>query len=944
LPARTTPLLERDHELAALAAAARSARAGEGRMVVVEGPAGIGKTTMLRSARAAMEHAGLVALTARGIELEREFAFGAVRQLLERAARDGVPALFDGPAALAAPLLGAEVPPGAPAPPTSNEASYAVLHGLYWLTVHLARRQPLALIVDDAHWLDASSLRYLAYLGARLEGTAAIVVLATRRGEPGASPLLAELTQPDETLVLRLAPFSASASEELVRAALPHAEPQLARALHAATTGNPLFLRQLLEALAEAGPAQSGDVLQRTPAGVRAAVAARIARLPPAARALAQAVAVLGTDVLLRHAAALARLDAEAAGLAADQLSDAALLEPGRPLRFVHPIVRSALLDDLAPGSLSSAHAGAAHLLAADRAPAERVAAHLLAVEPRSDAWLCRTLVEAARHALERGAPEAAVTYLHRALHEPPPEDERPAILIELGHAEALTFQPAPAIDHLRRGIAESGDPDARVRAALMVGVLLASTATADAGVRFMAQTLDETPHADPRLLAQLEGHMAAFARSNAEAWSHVAGRLAERLREMQEGGSGAPAGLATAAADLAMVGAPSERVVEAARRALAAGREIGSPGDFTVAMASRCLIIADELDEADAALDAEIATLRERGGQLLALPLRVFRAESLRRRGRLAAAEQVGRQAVADAPGWRVGMPAALGVLALVLVQRGGGEEAVALLRDHGLTLPASELPDDYQVTMALHARGVARLAAGDLDGAADDLLTCGARLAEIGEVHPGALAWRSPAARALAARGEERAARALAAEELVLARAAGAPRAISIALRAVAAIEPGASALPALREAVAVTADSPAVLEHGHALADLGAMLVDAGRPDEAREFLEGALDVAHDCDATPLQRRVVTALARTGRRPRRPRTGPAALTRAEQRVARLAAAGAPNREIADRLVVTTRTVEFHLTNVYRKLGIGSRGELATTLAATGLDPGGE
>jgi DNA-binding CsgD family transcriptional regulator len=333
---------------------------------------------------------------------------------------------------------------------------------------------------------------------------------------------------------------------------------------------------------------------------------------------------------------------------------------------------------------------------------------------------------------------------------------------------------------------------------------------------------------------------------------------------------------------------------------------------------------------------------MRERGGQLLALPLTVFRAESLRRRGRLGIAEQTAREAVAHAPGWRVGEPAALSVLALVLINRGGAQDAAALLRDHGFTQPPSQLPDDYQLTMALHARGAAYLAAGDLDGAAQDLLACGARLAEIGEVNPGALSWRSLAARAVAAQGDHDAARVLATEELALARAFGAPRAISIALRATAAVDPSTDALAALREAVTITTDSPAVLEHGEARADLGAALVDHGRPDEARVHLEIALDVAHDCEAAPLRRRTVAALAPTGRRPRRPRSGLAALTRAERRIAHLAADGLPNREIADRLVVTTRTVEFHITNVYRKLGVGSRAELGALLTASEVDLG--
>jgi DNA-binding NarL/FixJ family response regulator len=933
MPVSTTSPLERDGELAALGAAVGAAGAGEGNVVVIEGPAGIGKTMLLGCAADSARAANLTLLTARGVELESEFAFGAVRQLLEQAAHDCPPELFAGPAALAAPLLSAASPPRAAAPPTSEEASYAVVHGLYWLTVNLARRGPIALIVDDAHWVDQSSLRYLAYLAARRDTVDALVVLATRTDDPGHSSLPRELTGKG-TIVLRPNPLSARAAEELVSAELPGAEPRICEACHVATAGNPLFLRELIGALAEAGPAHSTDVLQSAPAGVRSVVAARIARLPEAARALARAVAVLGSDVPLRHAAEVASLDPGTAALVADELAQASILEPGRPLRFVHPIVRAALLDDLAPAARAVAHDRAARLLAADRAPAERIAAHLLGVEARADPWSCARLVEAGVDALARGAPEAAVTYLRRALQEPPADDYRATVLLELGYAEALTFQPHDAIEHLRAGISLSPDPDLRLRAAVSVGMLMANTATVVAANDFMAGALAEAPDADPVLVAQVEGHMAVFARSDPAAWRHGTTPLVDALRRMQAGGPGAPAGLATAAADMAMRGVPAEQVVGAAKRALDSRGGVASPGDFTVAMSGRCLLAADRLDDADAALDPEIEALRARGGQLLALPLRIFRAESLRRRGRLVEAEEMGRQAVADARGWRAGMPAAVALLVLVLIDRGRAREAIELLSEQGFDGPIDALPPNYQVTMALHARGAARLAVGELRAAAADLLACGERLEEIEERNPALLPWQSLAARALAGQDEVARACELAAEELAVARRFGAPRALSIALRALAAVDPRADRLSLLREAVALTADSPAVLECGEAIADLGTSLVEQGQPDEARPLLERALDIAERCEAPPLRRRTLAALARTGRRPRRPRSGPAALTPAEQRIAQLAAEGLLNRQIAERLVVTPRTVEFHLTNTYRKLQITSRRDLATAL----------
>ena len=193
-------LLERERELRCIEDAIAAARAGSGRSVVVEGPAGIGKSAVLAAARAAAEDGTTRVLRARGAELERDFAFGVVRQLFEpllweasAAERDD---LLQGPARLAARVLGL---PGAleegEAPAASPDASFAVLHGLYWLCANLAADRLLVLSVDDAHWADTSSLRFLTYLLARLEELKIALIVATRpEGEAEEAHLLATLT------------------------------------------------------------------------------------------------------------------------------------------------------------------------------------------------------------------------------------------------------------------------------------------------------------------------------------------------------------------------------------------------------------------------------------------------------------------------------------------------------------------------------------------------------------------------------------------------------------------------------------------------------------------------------------------------------------------------------------------------------------------------------
>jgi hypothetical protein len=210
-------LLERERELRCIDAAIAAAREGSGRSVVVEGPAGIGKSAVLAAARIATEDGATRFLRARGAELERDFAFGVVRQLFEPMLHEASAAeradLLQGPARLAARVLG--LPGGleeGEAPAAAPDASFAVLHGLYWLCANLAASQPVVLSVDDAHWADASSLRFLAFLMPRLqELRIALLVAARPEAEVEEAHLLATLTADPRADVVHPAPLSVAA-------------------------------------------------------------------------------------------------------------------------------------------------------------------------------------------------------------------------------------------------------------------------------------------------------------------------------------------------------------------------------------------------------------------------------------------------------------------------------------------------------------------------------------------------------------------------------------------------------------------------------------------------------------------------------------------------------------------------------------------------------------
>jgi hypothetical protein len=436
-------ILGRDAELAVLSAAADAAEAGRGAFVLVEGAAGIGKTTLLRMACARPKVPGPRILTARGLALESGFAYGIARQLIEpvraSAGPGGWDELLDGAAGLAARVFG-----WAGAGSVEDDVPYATTHGLYWLAANLAARRPLVIAVDDAHWADAPSLRWLAHLAARIDGLPIALLLAVRSGpdEPG---IIDDLRACPQCALLPLRPLGSEATAALVRGRLGgQADPELCRACHDRTGGNPFLLEALTAELRAPG---NGDPLARVedlaPEPVARAVLRRVTQVGEGAGRLARALAVLGGPAPVRHAAALAGQDIPDAARLADGLRAADVLASGSVLEFAHPIVRAAVYESIPAGERALAHAEAARLLERDGADAERVALHLLHSEPGGSARVVTLLRAAAQAANGRGAPGPAAGYLRRALDEPPGPAARPALLLELGLALAGDRSPA---------------------------------------------------------------------------------------------------------------------------------------------------------------------------------------------------------------------------------------------------------------------------------------------------------------------------------------------------------------------------------------------------------------------------------------------------------------------------------------------------------------------
>jgi DNA-binding CsgD family transcriptional regulator len=947
--ARQHDLLERDAELATIDAVIGGGRGGD-RLLAIEGPPGIGKTSLVVETRARAEEAGMQALSARGSELERTFAYGVVRQLFEpflaRLPAQDRRELLAGAAALAAPVFD----PAWLAAESTADAPWAALHGLYWLTANVATRRSLLLAVDDLHCCDLPSLRLLAYLLPRMEGLSLVIVVGLRPSEPGEDPgLVGQIVSDPLTTVIRPAPLSADATACLVRETLsPDADDAFCAACHRETGGNPELLRGLVHSIASERLAPTGANVRRlreleARAGSRP-VSVRFARLPPEAIRLAQAVAILGDEADPRHAAALADLDMQAVSAVADALARVDVLRPQPPFGFVHPLIRAAVYETLAPIDRGMGHARAALLLGNAGAEPERVAAHLLLAPPAADSRVVATLREAARRAGARGASESAVAYLRRALAEPPSAAERADLLLELGSAEAFVSGEA-AVELLQEAHALIDDPIRRAETALQLGRQLFLLLRGESADAVFTRALDELSGAD----AELERRLEAGLITNALHAPSAYGRVLERLERVRRRPVGKSAGekllLSVLAYHDARAGVPATVAVPLARRALAGGTLLKQKVESLAFVVPAQVLAMADLDEALATYENALAEAHRRGS-IFAFA-KAFRAQTFVWRGDLAEAETECREAFAASEAW--GTSARFSVLlaaflADALMEQGKLDDAAAALARAGFRGPPS---DSALPLLFLDSRARLRLLRGDLAGGLDETLEAGRRFEELGGHNPAFMAWRSQAALAQHLLDRDDEARRLAGEELELARTWGAPRALGAALRVAGLVEGGPRGLARLEEAVAVLTESPAKLEHAKARTELGAALRRTGRRLQAREQLRHALELATICGASSLAARAETELLASGARPRRVFLhGVESLTPSERRVAEIAAEGPTNREIAQALFITPKTVEVHLSSVYRKLGISSRSQLPAALPklarASEVDPG--
>ncbi len=816
-------LVQREEELGAIERWLNGVNGGEGGIGLLEGPAGIGKTALLRAVAERAEDIGLSVLHARGGELERSAAWAVARELL----LPGLTVLdreelWKGPAAAAAAVLD-----GAPAEESDGpDQAFRVAHALTSVVVELAGQQPWLFLVDDAHWGDRPSLRWLEFLARRLERVRALVVLAARPVEGPGDGALQSLAA--RARVLRPRPLGPDGVQEVVAAQFhTPPEPEFAAACHEVTGGNPFLLTELLREAGEARLAPSRSEAHRVrslrPASVRRLALLRLAGLGPGAIDLARAAALLGDGTVPTTAGALAGLSEQAVIAAAEALAAAEIFTDDPALSFVHPLMRSVIYEDIAPAARAVWHRKAARLLAERGAPDGSVTTQLILAERTGDPWAVTRLLDGATAARRRGAPEVARELAERALDEPPSADMRATVLRELASAE-LDLGDVEGIEHLRDAVAGAASAPERAEMALLLGPTLTILNHHEEAINLLTACLDElSPDAQAELHPAVEAELIAaglaLPATVQSARQQIEIALARRNESMLE----------LDPRILAMIGfldIGQGRVEEGlllARHALSRPASPSHGISLTTNFAAAALRWADQLDEALVVWTLEVEDARRRSA-----PLRLAwasdRAIVLLRRGEAAAAEVDARTALElmDALYPRP-ISVALGTHAEALMETGASREAAQLISHAPLGDSDGESDNAFRAE-PLRVRARIRAAQGDPRGALADLERIERLARRYGFINPGATPWRAQAALIRAANGSNDQALRLVEEDLDQARAIGSERALGSAMR-VRGLLRKEHGLEDLDEAVTILAAGRDRLEHVRALVDLGA-----------------------------------------------------------------------------------------------------------------------
>ncbi len=942
-------LLDRHDQLEELRALWAGALPAHPAWVVIVGGWGTGKTALLNAAGRLARDSGRTWVSVRARRAERHPRFAAARELVEGLSRALAEAADDASVHARGVLLTMSRPQVAP-----EDVAESVVE---WLGEHGGA--PVVFAVDDVDLADDGSVTVLQSVVRRLGPPRATLLMTSSPRRSGTALHGIDWLLADAGCrVLHVGLLPRPVVDAEIRAfADGDVDDRFLDAVWQATAGRPLFLFKLLTVIAvqrrpfdAATGARLGDEV--VPA-VTSQVVARLAGLPAGTADLLQAVAVLGDEADLSLARELAGLDHHTAGLAAEAATSAELLEAGHPLRFVSPLVRSALHHEVPSARRSQLHADAARMLRARGVGSRPMCSHLLLTDAGDDPTVAAALHECGRAAARDGDGAWACRCLERALAEPPDHDQLAEILLDLVAVELQLGSPR-AVAHLLRAVhLDVAEPDRLAR--LAAGALRRAWGPVGPG----REVLDRLR----ALLAQVDPNATDIRLDLLLGLSHAEGACAP-------GDLAAMQALATALGTRRSVAARDARAFLAQHRV---GSTPGLADELEVVFDPAAIVGDDAVSSAvqlgtamallcrgrfgvDDVLQSVVSEAARGGRRPLQRAALALLALSALWQGALDTAHRCAEE-VLSAPdgveGWAGRLAQAC--LPAVLLEKGAVAAAMTLApadrRDPpvvadvelgaGASSPKPSLADTVAEMLVGETRARLQLAAGHPSEAQAILSDVAARAEALGVDDPAITSWR-----VLAAAAADRPERAEAAVDahLMLARRFGQARILGAALRAAAALARGEERLQLLRESAAVLDRSPAKLEMAKTQLSLGRALLAGRQQGEARAALRQAAHLASLCGADGLVESAAQELRASGSRPRRmAMTGWEALTPAEARTAAMAASGTTNGAIARSLYVSEKTVEGHLARVYRKLGICSRLELpaAATLQPDGSRP---
>lgn len=899
-------------------------------VLLIEGEAGIGKTTLWHEGLRIASQAGFRILTSRPAEAEVSLSFTALGDVFETVLADSLPELPSPQRrALEIALLRAEV---ADIHPDQRAVSVAALGALR----HLADAGPVLLAIDDAQWLDASSARVLGFVIRRLENDP-VGVLATSRDEPKADPLGVERLPENRCTRISVGPLSVGALGRVLRAHLPIELPRpFVVRLQELSGGNPLFALEMARLLsARDNRSEPGEALQ-VPGSVESLVQGRLAGLRPDALEVVRVAAAAARPTPELVAVALGDGDRARSGLAA-AVDAGVIVRDGRTIRFSHPLLGSAAYASIPARERRALHGRLAKVVAD---PEERARHFALGTEG-PDTVVADALEAAAEGAHGRGAPDAAAS-LSELARRLTPETEPEAIGRRTRSAARYHFDGGDvprARLLLREELATSSPGPERAE----VLWLIAETAWNDMRTirQLLEQALEEVGD-DARMRALINNDLGWVAMLGATL-TLAAGRSRAALEAAER--SGDHFLLALSLGTLGQIeflsGRPSQELMERGVKeyeSLLSLATYGSPKTYL----GWQRMIADDLDGGRALLEEEYRTNEERGHVTIQWEVLEFLTELECRAGNWRRADRCAAEAmeITLEAGIREATPGPLSRLALVESLTGRIDDARAHATE-GLKV-AEPCEDTWAVIRNRSVLGFLELSLSNPAGARDALAPLPGVLEETGVAEPGAFPLVPDLVEALVALGDLHEASTL--TDGLEDRGRALDRALALATaarcRGLVAAASGdlAGAAMALDRALEEHARLAHPFELARTLLVMGEVRRRAKQKREARASLERALEIFQGLGAPLWAARARAELERVGGR-----VPGLVLTPTERRVAELVAEGRTNREVADALFVSVKTVEANLSRIYAKLGIRSRTELARDVLAGKRRPQG-